>query len=293
MPKAILTVLIFLSLCVSGLSAETYFSSALDKEKFSRKNQDVVRERTKKIEAELATLKDHPWAGSYSMGGGLGAYWRLVVAPDAGFSFICHSCDLYLGDGLALSGLNYGDVTWKDGRLKLSLALANPPDDIGSPCPTEFLPIPWEKRLYLVPADGIVDFCNGVNSGMFQFLLRNDYKTKPETGTPEVPEEYKRYLLEKPVEGKIITAGKTDAVRKRSSIAYTTVVSIDKGKRDGILPGMTFYVQNPPNIYAPIELTNVGETQSEGTIEQGTDKETPQVDWPVSTRFFPFVIKAD
>lgn len=305
MPKILFTLLVIVVCCLGCSSLKDKrdgYASDHGREKFSKKNQAAVRERMKLVKEELKKLKDHPWADSYVRGmPPFGSHAELVIAPKSGYAYTRHSCDCGDGNGPLLYDQNYGEVTWENGRLKLSPALGKDEYFCDSfSVATELIPISWGDYLYLVPADEIIDFCNIVNAGdaiFGTFFIRGTYpwKSPPPSGKPDVPEEYKPYLLEKPIEGEIITVGETKELRKRSSIENETVVTINKGRQDGVLPGMQFLVTNPEKIFAPIKLTKITNTESEGIIEQGFYKsmETgeqgiiggkPQIGWSVSTR---------
>ena len=281
---------------ISATPNQGGFAHDRGKEKFSQRNQTEVLARRGGIRSELETLKDHPWAGFYSHGGFPGAVRHLAVAPNAGFAYTCRSTDVYINGALALYDQNYGEVVWENGRLKLFPVLENEEDD--TPLPTEFVLIPWGDQLCLIPADGIIDFCNRINAGFGgTCFVRDGYFGMPRpVGRPEVPDEFKPYLLDVPIEGELIVVGEPREFRKRSSIVCETVVVVNRGRQDGVLPGMTFHVTNPENIFAPIKLTKISDTESEGIIEQGLHHSmvtgersigggSPQVGWTVSTRF--------
>jgi hypothetical protein len=265
------------------------------------------------VKKELETLKDHPWAGVYYVsGGGLAASRHLAIAPKSGFAYTSRSDDLITGREVngkmimehSLGDQNYGEVTWEDGRLKLSPIL-----DVGTfaPLSTDFFLIPWDKKLYLVPTDNFIYCCNLVNRNypehhvMFgdNFLrdgqqiigeLREHPYRRLLSGKPEVPEKFKPYLLDKPVEGKVIAVGEPREVSKpygnREIKVKETVVTINKRKQDGLLPGMLFYktyrTEKTAGLYT-IKLTKVSETESEGIVEHKIDEDSPQVDWAVYT----------
>ena len=269
-------------LCVSGVLV----ASDLGGEKFSKENRDAVKERSEVVKMELVALKEHPWAGTYFMGSQLGAIWELDIAPKAGYAYTCTSSDLIFDGEQYRIDHNYGTVTWENGRLKFSHTLAN---DHDKPLADEFTTITWANHLYLVPADGIIDFCNEVNSGynvQFAFFLRSDgIGPHSDKGAPNVPDKYKPYLLAKPVEGRIIAVGETTTARVQTWTERTTPVTINKGNQDGILPGMTFWMTTPEKriITSPIKLTKVSETESEGVVRQTI----PQVGWSISTSRMP------
>jgi hypothetical protein len=54
----------------------------------------------------------------------------------------------------------------------------------------------------------------------------------------------------------------------------TATVVVDKGKKDGLLPGMELQVVKRDSIYHSVELTKVEETQSEGEIVYFSRNET-------------------
>ena len=99
---------------------------------------------------------EHPWAGTYYFGDGLGANVSLALSPAAGFLFEWHGC-------LGLYDRNYGQVTVNGARLHLLPELESSHDGFQGLVAT-LVAIPWGPRRYLVPADKIKDFCNAVNS---------------------------------------------------------------------------------------------------------------------------------
>jgi len=116
----------------------------------------AVKVKFDEIEKEIASLEDHPWAGLYYQGAGLGANLTLAIAPKSGFAFTWYGC-------LGLYDQNYGEITEEDGRLKFSFALENAENQTFG-IPAEFLPVPWGERLYLIPPDEMIEFSNEINS---------------------------------------------------------------------------------------------------------------------------------
>jgi len=311
MPRKYLSLLIVV-LCFDCLYVQAQqndYLRALQKEKLSEENRTAVQERIDAVKLELETLKGHPWAGIYWEGGGLGANRLLVIAPKSGFAYTWRSGDVISDrqvDGktvteMSLGDQNYGDVVWENGRVKLSPVLSRA-TSLGA-LSTEFYPIPWDKQIYLVPTDKIIDFCNNVNRvhpnyiGVFgDFFSRNTQEipqlpTEKPTGKPEVPEEFKSFLLENPVDGEVIAVGETQEVRKRmygsmEMNVLETVLTINRGSRDGLLPGMEFVktqkTEKSARIFV-ISLTKVTETEAEGILTRNLDENPPQIGWPVST----------
>ena len=286
--------LVFLLFCLGCSSKkEPHIPDSLSKEKLSLKNRAVVKKQKKQVIAELSKLKDHPWAGSYCMvypPGWMGIDEEFVIAPKSGFIYTCRSNDWIDEYGGVLYDQNYGNVAWEGDCLKLSPVLAN--EGNGYECSTELVPITWDDRLYLVPANGIVEFCNDVNKGgAIIYFVRGGDRTKPPMGMPDVSDEFKPYLLKKPVEGQVITVGETKEIckqfHKKSYEGMETAVTINKGTQDGLLPGMKLWATDTRQSL-PIILTVVRETESDGIIEGYAEHyEMPQISQMFTTRRYP------
>lgn len=105
-----------------------------------------------------------------------------------------------------------------------------------------YVPVRWGERMYLI--DSLRHFCTAVNLGLepldkelkvvlmftgnnnlaYNYLRKGD-ENKTANGLPEVSEEYKSYLLAKPLVGKILEIKRED---------NTTMAQINLGRRDGI-----------------------------------------------------------
>jgi hypothetical protein len=243
---------------------------AQQSERVSKSNQALVKAKSQKIENEIARLKDHPWAGKYSYGDGLsGAV--LSLAPQNGFT-VQRIADIGLLDQ------NHGTVDWDGKRIKLSFAFEADESNsiIRRVVNSECIPVRWDKRLYLIPENGIIHFCNAVNSGsepqkgpIGLFFLRSGDDRKEAKGKPELPEEFMSYLLDEPINATIVSIKnireEQGTLLGREYSRNIATVVVDKGKRDGLLPGMQLYIlkREIPG-FPMVRLTNIGETQSEG-----------------------------
>ncbi len=265
------------ALLIAGFCAASCHSA--EDEKLSQENQAIVKEKREKIMAEIETLKDHPWAGRYYQGDGLGANLSLVIAPESGLTFTWYGC-------MGLYDQNYGKVIRDGDRVKLELALEN--NGIGFSCPAfEFTPIRWGERVYLISPDEIIDFCNAINSRSEPrkgphgfFFLHDDDWEKEVAGPPELSGQYLQYLLENPVDAAITSVLKTEPSPVYNNRTKITVL-IDKGKNDGLLPGMKLHVTKPEMIFDEVVLTKIEETQSEGVFDYS--EKSPEIGWKVST----------
>lgn len=183
-----------------------------------------AREARSAIESELEET-DCVWAGYY------GELWgpHLLLAPRSGFSyFVSSSCGV-CGD----HSLRYGTVRVDD-RGRLHLEPAGQPE---TPLdPRVYVPFVWEGRRYLVPEDGWLDFCNGVNQGTVGdgVLIDLDGEWPEVKEPPLVPAEFERYLLDEPVRATVLRVkrGRSQEGEPRHHIW------LDRGERDGLLRGM-------------------------------------------------------
>jgi len=266
------------------------FAWAQRSEKLSESNQATIKAKSQQIEKEIAQLKDHPWAGQYYFGDGLGANVSLTLAPENGFTIIWRGC-------MGLYDQNHGTVEWDRDKntLKMSFAFEVEKGYAGRYA-SEYKPIRWGERVYLIPTDEIVQFCNEINSGSEprkgvhgqSFLRRGDEK-KEVQGKPELPKEFMSCLFDKPVNAVIVSVKDVRETRDiTDSPVFITTVVINKGKKEGLVPGMQLYVMEPKDLVERMKLTKVEETQSEGEFRIWSSKTrktpTPAKGWQLSTR---------
>ena len=267
------------------------FAWAQRSEKMSVLHQAIIKAKSQQIEKEIAQLKDHPWAGQYYFGDGLGANVSLTLAPKNGFTIVWHGC-------MGLYDQNHGTVEWDEDKniLKMSFAFEVEKEYYIGRYASEYKPIRWGERVYLIPANEIVQFCNEINSGSEprkglwgeSFLRRGDEK-KETQGKPVLPEEFMSCLFDEPVDAAITSVKGVRETRDiTDSPVFITTVVISKGKKDGLVPDMKLYVMEPEDIFESMKLTKVEETQSEGEFHiwsSGTRKTpTPVEGWQLSTR---------
>jgi hypothetical protein len=222
--------------------------------RFSETAVAEYNRREKLIIDEIATLKNHPWAGKYHYGDGLGVNVTLYLAPKNGFVFDWTGC-------LGVYDQNYGDVVWTGEGAKL---LPQFPNDrrgfqgIGE----ELIPVRWGGLRYLIPADRMVDFCNSVNAKTEpprkiveengetffkygRFLLRESAKNPNALGRPAIPQRFQEYLLVKPIRAVVTSVGEI-TLRKETQYSATnrsTRVTLSVGRSDGVRDGMEFHLQ--------------------------------------------------
>ena len=244
-----------------------------------------VDRRQALIQTEINTLTNHPWAGEYYEGDGLGVNVTLFIAPESGYVFHWRGC-------LGLYDRNLGSVTVTNGQLRLSFTYPNKREGFQG-LAEEFIPIHWGDRVYLVPANDITGFCNDVNSGAEprkemhgRFLLRKRDEQKQVTGMPTVPPAYQPCLLQQPLTAEITKVGSTVTNTSRYNIEFKkTPVTINAGRKNHLAVGMELYVTDPRASVMTVDILQVGEQESEGQITQsGKHYLEPQTGWKLSTR---------
>lgn len=181
------------------------------------------------LAADSVALKDV--AGDYYFGDGTGVNCTLKLSTRGKFSFESRGC-------LGTYEKNEGNFTINKGVLNIAPKKPNIREGFRG-TPTEFFPVTWGSRMYLVPTNDIVEFYSAVNQGSEprrgnwgQYYLRRNDWDKPVTGRPAVPAQWAKFFLSKPLRGKI-----TELIGKQEAW-------LDVGAEDGILQGMILTARN-------------------------------------------------
>lgn len=250
----------------------------------SEATQRTAQEREARIHEELANAEADEWTGEYRFGDGLGVNVRLLFAPKAGFVYSWRGC-------FGQYDLNYGSVEWSDNKLSLQFDRENKRGAFFGLSP-EFVPVRWGERHYLLAPDEMIDFANQVNAGFEpcspcgSFLLKKGDENKSVDGQPDLPTEFKHYILAEPIETRVLSLGETRVVEKWETLRITRLI-VDKGSMHGMLPGMELHVSNPKSLFARTIVTKVETQTSEVEIEQSDFEDPlPSVDWEFSTFAF-------
>jgi len=169
-------------------------------------------------------------AGEYYFGDGLGVNCSLRLSVQGNFTFLWSGC-------LGTYDKNEGSASVSNGILHISPQKPNVREGLRG-TPTEFYPVRWSRRMYLIPTNEIVEFCSDVNQGIEprrgshgEYYLRGKDAEKPVSGKPGVPEQWKKFFLSQPVRGRI-----TELIGKQEAW-------LDKGAGDGLLAGMILTAQ--------------------------------------------------
>jgi hypothetical protein len=278
-----LMALLALAVCV--------LSRAEEIEKQSEEIVATAKRRADAIAREIKNTKQPEWAGIYSFGDGRGVNVRLSLAARAGFAFEWDGC-LGVYDG------NYGQVEFADGVIRMKCELPNRADAGFQGMATEFLPVHWGKRRYLIATAELTEFCNAVNAGDEpreagplggSFLLREGDERKPAHGQPLLPKEYVGFLLRRPVSAEVVDVKSVRGLSPRGEPSENwkaTDVVLNAGRSQGVFTGMKFHVVKPDNVESA-KVVSVAEDSAEAVIHQyKTDSSDPQptIGWQVSTR---------
>jgi hypothetical protein len=206
----------------------------------------TARARIDAVRAEIDRLGDHQWAGAYYMGDGLGVNVSLNLAPESGFTFVWTGC-------LGIYDYNYGPIEEReDGLLVLRPQLENDRRGFQGTA-TEFYPVRWGARRYLLPKDELIEFANAVNSGEAaspsyhgRFLVGVTRDTNPDGGLPPVmgiptgPKGLRDKVFEEPLVARITPTGER---KIGPALVYgaKTPVRIEAGAKSGIFVGMELF----------------------------------------------------
>jgi len=249
--------------------------------KLSRAAQHRADIQEEKIQQELTKLQDHPWAGEYYYGDGLGVNVDLAVAPQNGFVFRWHGC-------LGLYDLNYGSLAISGEKIRLLFTYSNKREGFQG-IAAELIPVHWGDRHYLIPSDGFVKFANAVNAGTepnrffgrsYEFLLRSGDEERPISGQPPLPQEYATYLLEKPITARIISAGESHLTHS----SRFTGITLNVGIADGLKKGMELYVHGRGEEFGSATVVSVQEKTAQAILDQFSRAQIPSVGMNLSTR---------
>ena len=254
---------------------------AKEAKKSPEQTQLTLNERNRAIEGELAKIKDHPWAGEYYHGDGTGVNITVSLAPTNGFTFRWDGC-------LGAYGRNFGTVEVQNGWLQLSPARPNeakPFCDLSMP----FVPVGWGQRKYLVATNQMIQFCNAINGGFEprdsawgMFLLKKGDEKKTVTGRPELPEQYRKFLLKKPIVVAITKISDAKINPKDDTFKEFTI-ELDSGSEQELFPGMELHFQDE-DYFGFIEVKTFTGKSAEAILNAyGKDEKMPKVGLKLTT----------
>jgi hypothetical protein len=271
------------AVCLGFFGLVWAYSEMAERAKFSTWAENEATDRQAHIHAEIKEGGAPTWAGEYYKGDGMGENVSLRLAAKAGFVFEWHGC-------MGLYDRNYGSVTFQNSKIRLSFTFPNERRGFRG-LATEFIPISWGSRTYLIPPEELVEFCNSVNTGdeprkgiYGRHLLRCGDENKAVQGWPAVPAEFQPYLLTKAIQTEIVAVG---TPRLRPSIIdfkfKDTPLTLKGGTDIGLRTGMELhFIQD--YVFESIVVGAVSDHTAEGLMRGiGEESRGPEVGWKLST----------
>jgi len=234
-----------------------------------RIDQDAAASaRSEAIRSEIDALGDHDWAGVYRPDFNCWDGPLLEIAPENGVvAWDWRACgNSWIG--------NHGEIlNVSEERIEF-VPVIDPEFDVfdwgGSRRPTldsVLVRVRWCDRRYLVAGSHMLAFCNDVNwmgDGSFVGFVRDVRDADgvqcipPVSGLPEVPEEWRPYLLDRPVEATLVSI---DPPRELAGISRVhppirVTARADRGRASGLLPGMNLHWERG-DLGGSFEITSV------------------------------------
>jgi hypothetical protein len=174
--------------------------------------------------------------GDYYFGDGTGVNCSFTLSAQGRFTFQWRGC-------LGTYDTNAGTASLKGGILHINPERPNVQKGFRG-TPTEFYPVRWGARMYLIPTNQIVEFCSDVNRGSEprkdnygEYYIRRGDAEKKVSGRPVVPKQWNKFFLDQPVRGKI------------TKLISSKEAWLDKGAADGLLQGMILTAQQHGEIF--------------------------------------------
>lgn len=201
------------------------------------------------ISRENQNEREDKWAGSYRMENALGSS-DLILNPRKGFvyAYIYHS----------LSNLDFGGIVITDSSIRFS---SEKKSSLQSKrFEDEHVKVKFGERRLLVPRKNLKEFAEWAvgrdvsNSDASMEIFTDDGfywenvedSKKPIGEFPEFPAEYEHLRL-KPIQASILAIGQVRKVTTKnestgSSIEHWPTLTLSAGKKNGVRPGMTFWI---------------------------------------------------
>lgn len=236
----------------------------------TRQEDELEAERRRsEIEAEIATLVDHPWAGSYLKVSARGHHGSnsdsLVLAPIAGFVAIASIPAVVL-----TKEHSWGTLEVSGEALTLHHKEPNRREHWRQAWPEQLLVVPWGERHYLLEPKELEAFARSLHTGdeprsssVGNFLLRSGDWSLRARGRPDVPASARELFRATPLLAIVFTHdGSTPAS-----------VELDVGQRDGVLVGQRFFQKDDE-----LTVTVVAEESCRASVRAlATDVVLPEI----------------
>ncbi len=263
-------------LLVAPLTTTAIRSETAQKPELPRNAEDggslpkSIQQRSEAIEHELAGLPNHPWAGSYYEGDGLGANIRLLMAPDHGVTATWHGC-------MGLYGANEGLVAARaDGSLQFDFLWRN--QETFGGFAEQLLPVTWGERHYLVSTQHLLDFVDAINTGdeprqqaYGMFLLRAGDEDKPTAGLPNLSAQYLALLRTEPAEFAVTSVEALPPVKNESLCTRRFRLHFASNGDRQLQVGGSLRVVEPKDTFESLKVTSIEGNAAVAEFEQYAD----------------------
>lgn len=245
-----------------------------------------IEQRRTRIQQEIATLKQHPWAGDYYEGDGLGANISISLAPDTGIAATWHGCT-------GLYGANRGKVVERDGTLRFEYEQPNKAGFGGFP--DTLRPVRWGERRYMIQQDKMMGFVNAINHGLEprervhgMFLLAQEDENKAAEGLPDLPPAYLALIRRAPMRVRVVSIDGVDKKKGDQDCSYTYRMTLDRGATDRFAPGIELKPVAQPRAWETATIETVAGETSTATMAVWYDdcthpKTVPVTGWVFTT----------
>lgn len=253
---------------------------------------NVARERVDVLRKSLQTTSAPAWAGEYYQGDHLGFNLDLVVTRDR-YAYIVDS-------DMGPRGGGSGTVTHVTGGVILQLSQDSDRDKalLWDTLGVTLVPIHWGPRRYLVPEREFAEFASAINHGMEpaspgMFLLRMGDEKKSVQRLDGLPEGIVRFVRKVAVEARIVAVRKLPKLRGKPSSPRDIAedryaLELDKGLRDGVMPGMELWQSSPDNGFSSVTIESADAHHSHGVLGYViADQPVPSTKWVFTTGQYP------
>lgn len=215
------------------LQDDAHLRSALTTSTTSKTTSDFESMK-KEIQDSLNKGKLMNWEGSFVSGVGIHGRNEYIISKERGYVY-------------SSKGRDMGRVI-EEGDSIVLVSELTPKKSV------RFFVVQWSERIYLVESSLILHFCNAYNAGkldtythlgMLFYVKNNNNALGHLKGIPKVPNNYRKYILQKPINARIISLlGKIDEtmILGVNSQVSGYLISIDAGKTRGICCGMKMYL---------------------------------------------------
>ncbi len=222
-----------------------------------------------KIQSEVESLGEHPWAGLYQSSGGTDTVLQLWLAPKSGIAYQDYG-------NAGVSDTNHGSISVKGAIAHATWAL-DPKSAMHALYPNvekDLVIIPWDDLVFVVPRSLIHRFCldakeKSKNPHFSMALVRGDRSKSELQGEPVLPDDLKVFLDLPEIKCKVNEVeNATDAPimmpDDRKLRVFKQTVTLNVGTNQNVFVGMKFDCVKDPNLQ--MKITEVFEKTSKAEL---------------------------